>query len=156
MMKHDVKLTRLLKSALLLLAFCLSAMTCIIDTAEAAEPTYIKIQLEQWKEFKQNTNLLQAKLSLLESALTTQKGTSKELLTQLAEAKMQLQEAQQALTNSNRSLASAKESLKRSNDLYETLMNQIEHDRRVYSRVKRQRNLYAGCVIFALVYVAAK
>nr|DAM41028.1 MAG TPA: Peptidoglycan endopeptidase [Caudoviricetes sp.] len=156
-MKRNVKLTRLLKLALLLLAFCLSTMTCTgVGTAEAAEPTYIKIQLEQWKEFKQNTNLLQAKLSLLESALTTQKGTSSELLTQLAEAKMQLQEAQQALTTSNRSLASAKESLKRSNDLYETLMNQIEHDRRVYLRVKRQRNLYAGCAVFVLAYAVAK
>ena len=156
-MKHDEKLARLLKSALLLLAFCLSAMTCIgIGTAEAAEPTYIKMQLEQWKEFKQNTNLLQAKLSLLESALTTQKGTSNELLTQLVEAKKQLQEAQQALTTSNRSLANAKESLKRSNDLYETLMNQIEHDRRVYLRVKHQRNLYAGCAIFILAYAVAK
>ena len=156
-MKQDARLTRLLKSALLLLAFCLSAMTFTgVGTAEAAEPTYIKIQLEQWKEFKQNTNLLQAKLSLLESALTTQKGTSKELLTQLAEAKMQLQEAQQALTNSKRSLASAEESLKISESLYEKLKLQMELERQKAKRIKRQRNLYAGCVIFAVVYAAAK
>ena len=156
-MKHDEKLTRLLKSALLLLTLSLSLMACTIGgTAEAAEPTYIKIQLEQWREFKQNTNQLQAKLSLLESALTTQKGTSSELLTQLAEAKMQLQEAQQALTTSNRSLASAKESLKRSEELYKTLSEQMELEHRKAKRVKSQRNLYAGCVIFVLAYAAAK
>ena len=156
-MKRDVKLTRLLKSVLLLLAFCLSLMTCTgVGTAEAAEPTYIKIQLEQWKEFKQNTNLLQAKLNLLESALTTQKGTSKELLTQLAEAKMQLQEAQQALTTSKRSLASAKESLKRSEELYKTLTEQMESERRKAKRIKHQRNLYAGCAVFVLACAIAK
>ncbi|WP_304103490.1 hypothetical protein [Phascolarctobacterium succinatutens] len=155
-MKQDGNLTRLLKSALLLLAFCLSAMTCTIDTAEAAEPTCIKIQLEQWREFKQNTNLLQAKLSLLESALTTQKGTSKELLMQLVEAKKQLGLTQQALTNSKRSLASAEESLKISESLYEKLKLQMELERQKAKRIKRQRNLYAGCVIFAVVYAAAK
>lgn len=156
-MKQDARLTRLLKSALLLLAFCLSAMIFTgVGTAEAAEPTYIKIQLEQWKEFKQNTNLLQAKLNLLESALTTQKGTSKELLMQLVEAKKQLGLTQQALTNSKRSLASAEESLKISESLYEKLKLQMELERQKAKRIKRQRNLYAGCVIFAVVYAAAK
>ena len=131
-------------------------MTCTIDTAEAAEPTCIKIQLEQWREFKQNTNLLQAKLSLLESALTTQKGTSKELLMQLAEAKKQLGLTQQELTNSKSSLANAKQSLDVSKTLYKTLTEQMEQERQKAKRIKRQRNFYAGCVIFAVVYAAAK
>ena len=155
-MKQDVKLARLLKSALLLLAFCLSAMTCTIDTAEAAEPTCIKIQLEQWREFKQNTNLLQAKLSLLESALTTQKGTSKELLTQLEEAKKQLGLTQQALTNSKRSLASAEESLNHSEALYKKLTEQMELERREAKRIKCQRNIYASSALLFLLCAAAK
>ena len=155
-MKQKEKLARLLKSALLLLAFCLSAMTLIIGGTAEAAPQQITMSLAQWNQFKEQTNLLEAKLNLLDEKLKQQKGTSKELLTQLAEAKMQLQEAQQALTTSNRSLASAKESLKRSEELYKTLSAQMESERQKAKRVKRQRNLYAGCVIFVLAYAAAK
>nr|DAO81371.1 MAG TPA: Peptidoglycan endopeptidase [Caudoviricetes sp.] len=155
-MRQKEKLARLLKSALLLLAFCLSAMTCTgVGTAEAA-PQQITISIAQWNQFKEQTNLLEAKLNLLDEKLKQQKGTSKELLTQLAEAKLQLQEAQQALTTSKRSLASAKESLKRSESLYEKLKLQMESERQKAKRIKRQRNLYAGCVIFAVAYAAAK
>lgn len=155
-MKLDEKLARLLKSALLLLTLSLSLMACTIGGTAEAAPQQITMSLAQWNQFKKQTNLLEAKLNLVDEKLKQQKGTSKELLMQLEEAKKQLQEAQQALTTSNRSLANAKESLKRSNDLYETLMNQIEHDRRVYLRVKHQRNLYAGCAIFILAYAVAK
>lgn len=62
-MKRDVKLTRLLKSALLLLAFCLSAMTCTgVGTAEAA-PQQITMSIAQWNSLKQETNLLEAKIA---------------------------------------------------------------------------------------------
>jgi septal ring factor EnvC (AmiA/AmiB activator) len=155
-MKHDAKLTNILKSVLLLLAFCLSAMICIgVGTAEAA-PTQITMSTEQWNQLKNQTNLLQAKLNLLESALTTQKGTSKELLTQLAEAKMQLQETQKALNSSKNSLATAKESLKNSEELYKTLTEQMESERRKARRIKHQRNVYAGCAVFAIAFAVVK
>lgn len=155
-MKRDVKLTRLLKSALLLLAFCLSAMTLIIGGTAEAAPQRITLSIEQWNQFKNQTNLLEAKLNLADEKLKQQKNTSTELLTQLSEAKKQLTLTQEALTNSKRSLVNAKESLKRSEELYETLKLQMESERQKAKRVKRQRNLYAGCVIFAVVYAAAK
>lgn len=155
-MKQDIKLARLLKSALLLLTLSLSLMACTIGGKAEAAPQQITMSFAQWNQFKEQTNLLEAKLNLVDEKLKQQKGTSNELLTQLVEAKKQLGLTQQALTNSKRSLANAEESLKRSNDLYETLMNQIEHDRRVYLRVKHQRNLYAGCAIFILAYAVAK
>nr|DAW48696.1 MAG TPA: Peptidoglycan endopeptidase [Caudoviricetes sp.] len=155
-MKQDVKLTRLLKSALLLLAFCLSAMTCTgVGTAEAA-PQQITMSLAQWNQFKEQTNLLEAKLSLVDEKLKQQKSTSKELLTQLDEAQKQLRLTQEALTNSNRSLANVRESLKRSEDLYKTLTRKMESENRKNRRVKYQRNIYAGCAIFAIAYAVAK
>ena len=155
-MKQDVKLTRLLKSALLLLTLSLSLMAGTIGGTAEAAPQQITMSLAQWNQFKEQTNLLEAKLNLLDEKLKQQKGTSKELLTQLAEAKMQLQEAQQALTTSNRSLMNAKESLRSSESLYEKLKLQMESERQKAKRIKRQRNLYAGCVIFAVAYAAAK
>lgn len=155
-MKQNRKLTRLLKSALLLLAFCLSVMTCTgVGTAEAA-PKQITLSIEQWNQFKNQTNLLEAKLNLADEKLKQQKNTSTELLTQLSEAKKQLALTQEALTNSKRSLASAEESLKISESLYEKLKLQMELERQKAKRIKRQRNLYAGCVIFAVVYASAK
>nr|DAH83551.1 MAG TPA: Peptidoglycan endopeptidase [Caudoviricetes sp.] len=155
-MRQKEKLTRLLKSALLLLAFCLFAMTCTgVGTAEAA-PQQITMSFAQWNQFKEQTNLLEAKLNLVDEKLKQQKGTSSELLMQLAEAKKQLGLTQQALTNSKRSLVNAKESLRISESLYEKLKLQMESERQKAKRVKRQRNLYAGCVIFAVVYAAAK
>ena len=155
-MKQDVKLTRLLKSALLLLAFCLSAMTCIgVGTAEAA-PQQITMSLEQWNSFKMRTNQLEANLNLLDEKLQTQKGTSSELLTQLAEAKKQLKETQTALKNSKESLANVEKSLKISESLYKKLNEQMESESKKNRRVKYQRNIYAGCAVFAIAYAVAK
>nr|DAK65097.1 MAG TPA: Peptidoglycan endopeptidase [Caudoviricetes sp.] len=155
-MRRKEKLTRLLKSALLLLAFCLSAMTLIIGGTASAAPQQVTMSLEQWNQLKQNTAQLEANLNLVAEKLKQQKSTSKELLTQLDEAKKQLKLTQEALTNSQRSLTNAKESLKRSEDLYETLIEQMEYDRKRTNRIKHQRNLYAGCAVFVLAYAVAK
>jgi hypothetical protein len=131
-------------------------MTCTgVGTAEAA-PKQITLSIEQWNQFKEQTNLLEAKLNLADEKLKQQKNTSTELLTQLSEAKKQLALTQEALTNSKRSLVNAKESLRISENLYEKLKLQMESERQKAKRVKRQRNLYAGCVIFILAYAAAK
>ena len=156
-MKQDVRLTRLLKSVLLLLGFSLSAMICTgVGTAEAAAPTQITMSLAQWNSLKQETNLLEAKLQIASDMLATQKNTSVELLTQLAEAKIQLQETQTALNSSKISLANAKQSLDDSKALYETLIEQMEYDRKQTNRIKNQRNIYAGAAVIFLLCVAAK
>jgi chromosome segregation ATPase len=126
-----------------------------VGTAEAA-PQQITMSLAQWNSLKQETNLLEAKLQIASDMLAMQKGTSKELLTQLAEARVQLQETQKALNSSKSSLANARQSLDDSKALYETLIEQTESERRKAKRIKRQRNLYAGGVIFVLAYAAAK
>lgn len=155
-MRQDARLIKLLRLVLLLLAFCLSAMTYIGDgTAEAASQQ-ITMSIEQWNQFKNQTNLLEAKMNLVDEKLKQQKNTSTELLAQLSEAKKQLTLTQEALTNSKRSLASAKESLKRSEELYETLIEQMEYDRKRANRIKNQRNIYAGTALFFLLYAAAK
>lgn len=155
-MKQDVRLIKLLRLVLLLLAFCLSAMTFTGGGTAEAAPKQITMSIEQWNQFKEQTNLLEVKLNLADEKLKQQKNTSTELLTQLSEAKKQLTLTQEALTNSKRSLVNAKESLKRSENLYEKLKLQMESERQKAKRVKHQRNLYAGCVIFAVVYAAAK
>ena len=155
-MKQDARLIKLLRLVLLLLVFSLSAMICTGGGTVEAAQTQITMSIEQWNQFKEQTNLLEAKLNLADEKLKQQKSTSTELLTQLSEAKKQLTLTQEALTNSKRSLASAKESLKRSENLYEKLKLQMELERQKANRIKRQRNLYAGCVIFAVVYAAAK
>lgn len=43
-----------------------------------------------------------------------------------------------------------------SEDLYKKLTEQMELERKKAKRVKHQRNLYAGCVIFILAYAATK
>lgn len=155
-MKQDARLIKPLRLVLLLLVFSLSVMTCTgVGTAEAA-PKQITMSIEQWNQFKNQTNLLEAKLNLADEKLKQQKNTSTELLTQLSEAKKQLTLTQEALTNSKRSLVNAKESLRISENLYETLKLQMESERQKAKRVKHQRNLYAGCVIFILAYAAAK
>jgi hypothetical protein len=131
-------------------------MTCTgVGTAEAA-PKQITLSIEQWNQFKNQTNLLEAKLNLADEKLKQQKNTSTELLTQLSEAKKQLALTQEVLTNSKRSLMSAKESLKRSEALYKKLTEQMEYDRKRANRIKNQRNIYAGTALFFLLYAAAK
>ena len=120
-MKQNARLIKLLRLVLLLLVFPLSAMICTGGGTVEAAPTQITMSIEQWNQFKNQTNLLEAKLNLADEKLKQQKNTSTELLTQLSEAKKQLTLTQEALTNSKRSLVNVKESLKRSEELYETL-----------------------------------
>lgn len=155
-MKQDARLIKLLRLVLLLLAFCLSAMTYIGDgTAEAASQQ-ITMSIEQWNQFKNQTNLLEAKMNLVDEKLKQQKNTSTELLAQLSEAKKQLTLTQEALMNSKHSLASAEESLNHSEALYKKLTEQMEYDRKRANRIKNQRNIYAGTALFFLLYAAAK
>lgn len=155
-MKQDARLIKPLRLVLLLLVFCLSAMTFTGGGIAEAAPTQITMSIEQWNQFKEQTKLLEAKLNLADEKLKQQKSTSAELLTQLSEAKKQLALTQEALTNSKRSLVSAKESLKRSEELYETLIEQMEYDRKRANRIKYQRNIYAGTALFFLLCAAAK
>lgn len=155
-MKQNARLIKLLRLVLLLLVFSLSAMICTGGGTVEAAPTQITMSIEQWNQFKNQTNLLEAKLNLADEKLKQQKNTSTELLTQLSEAKKQLTLTQEALTNSKRSLVNAKESLKRSEELYETLIEQMEYDRKRANRIKNQRNIYAGTALFFLLYAAAK
>lgn len=62
-MKQDVRLIKLLRLVLLLLAFCLSAMTLTGGGTAEAAPQRITMSIEQWNQFKNQTNLLEAKLS---------------------------------------------------------------------------------------------
>ena len=140
----------------MLLVCCLSVMASGVGGKAEAAPQQITMSLEQWNSFKERTNQLEANLNLLDEKLQTQKGTSKELLTQLAEAKKQLKETQTALMNSKKSLANVEKSLKISESLYKKLNEQIGLERRKNRRVKHQRNIYAGCAVFAIAYAAAK
>ena len=153
-MKQDVRLKRLLVLVLLLLPFSVLPMIC--TGGGVAEAAQITMSIEQWNQFKEQTNLLAAKLNLVDEKLKQQKNTSTELLTQLEEAKKQLSLTQEALTNSKRSLTSAKESLKRSEELYKTLTEQMEYDRKRTNRIKYQRNIYAGTALFFLICAATK
>lgn len=155
-MKQNARLIKLLRLVLLLLVFSLSAMICTGGGTVEAAPTQITMSIEQWNQFKNQTNLLEAKLNLADEKLKQQKNTSTELLTQLSEAKKQLTLTQEALTNSKRSLVNVKESLKRSEELYETLIEQMEYDRKRTNRIKYQRNIYAGCAVFVLACAVAK
>lgn len=145
------------------LCLCLAGSFCFSLPASASSITdscsqqqYIRIQLEQWNNLKKETNLLEAKLSIVSDILATQKGTSMELVQQLAEARLQLQETQKALTSSKTSLKNAEKALDDSKALYETLMNSIEHDRKVYNRTKNQRNLAVSIAGSLLLYIAVK
>ena len=155
-MKQNARLIKLLRLVLLLLVFSLSAMTCTgVGTAEAA-PQQITMSIEQWNQFKEQTNLLEAKLNLADEKLKQQKNTSTELLTQLNEAKKQLNLTQEALMNSKHSLASAEESLNHSEALYKKLTEQMELERREAKRIKFQRNIYASSALLFLLCAAAK
>ena len=142
---------------LLCFLLCLAvSVGCSASQAVETQPSTIQIQLEQWNSLKEKTNLLEAKLNLASDILETQKLTSTELLTQLAEAKRQLLRTQEALSNSKRSLASAKESLKRSNELYEKLTNQMEQERKRTRRIRYQRDVYGGLAIAAIIFAFSK
>jgi septal ring factor EnvC (AmiA/AmiB activator) len=155
-MKQDARLIKLLRLVLFLLAFCLSAMTLIIGGTAEAAPQQITMSIAQWNSLKQETNLLEAKLQIASDMLATQKNTSSELMQQLAEARVQLNETRKALNSSKSSLANAKQSLDDSKALYKTLTEQMELQRKRAKRIKHQRNLYAGCAIFAIAYAVAK
>lgn len=152
---RNIRVTML--APLLCFLLCLAASVgCSASQAAEVHPRTIQIQLEQWNSLKEKTNLLEARLSLASDILTTQKLTSTELLTQLAEAKQQLSRTQEALTDSKRSLASAKESLKRSNELYEKLTNQMEQERKKARRIRYQRDMYGGLTIVAIIFAFSK
>ena len=84
-MKQNARLIKLLRLVLLLLVFSLSAMTFTGGGTAEAAPQRITLSIEQWNQFKEQTNLLEAKLNLADEKLKQQKNTSTELLTQLNE-----------------------------------------------------------------------
>ncbi|WP_304110059.1 hypothetical protein [Phascolarctobacterium succinatutens] len=155
-MKQNARLIKLLRLVLLLLVFSLSAMTFTGGGTAEAAPQRITLSIEQWNQFKNQTNLLEAKLNLADEKLKQQKNTSTELLTQLNEAKKQLNLTQEALMNSKHSLASAEESLNHSEALYKKLTEQMELERREAKRIKCQRNIYASSALLFLLCAAAK
>lgn len=99
---------------------------------------YIKIQMKQWNELKQNTQLLEANLILLEQNLTVQEQRSAELTSLLQQAKNELTKTQQALQTASASLVTAEKSLQIANEYTLKLRKQIEQEREAAAEAKEQ------------------
>ncbi len=131
---------------LLSLLYC--CWPLLVSTCEAAEtmPTsssYIKVPIAQWSELKDNTNRLQANLTLLADSLTQQEQRSAELMTLLTEARNALSETQKALLNAKKSLQNAEKSLQTANEYAAKLRKQIEAEREAAAE-ERERAYWKG------------
>ena len=126
---------------LLSLLWCFAPL--FIAQCEAAEtmPTsnsYIKVPITQWQKLKENTNRLQANLTLLADSLTAQEKQQAELMTLLTKAKTQVQQLQQELQTASASLESAKKSLQIANEYTVKLRKQIEAEREAAAEAKER------------------
>lgn len=136
------------KNLIIIIVFTLlSLLWCFaphfIASCEAAEtaPTsnrYIKVPIQQWTQLKQNTQLLDANLILLEQNLTAQQQRSVELTSLLQQARNELTKTQQALMNANASLVTAEKSLQIANEYTLKLRKQIEAEREAAAEAKEQ------------------
>lgn len=114
-----------------------------IAQCEAAEMTqkqssYIKVPIAQWNELKQNTNRLEANLTLLADSLTAQEKQQEELMTLLTKAKTQVQQLQQELQTASASLENAKKSLQTANEYAQKLTQQIAAERKAAAEAKEK------------------
>jgi chromosome segregation ATPase len=116
------------------------------EAAAETMPTsnsYIKVPITQWQKLKENTNRLQANLTLLADSLTAQEKQQAELMTLLTKAKTQVQQLQQELQTASASLESAKKSLQTANEYAEKLRRQIQTEREAAAD-ERERAYWKG------------
>ena len=118
-------------AALLVFSFC-------SPHSALAAPTSITIPIVQWNSLKDNTNRLEANLTLLEESLTQQERRQEELMSLLTSARSELKKTQEALKNANSSLETAKQSLLTANELSEKLKKQLDGDRKEAAEEKKK------------------
>lgn len=99
---------------------------------------YISVPMQQWMRLKENMQLLDANLILLEQNLTAQQQRSVELTSLLQQARNELTKTQQALMNANASLASAEKSLQTATEYTVKLRRQIEAEREAAAEAKER------------------
>ena len=104
---------------------------------------YISVPIAQWNELKQNTQMLDANLIMLQDSLTAQEKQQAELMTLLTKAKTQVQQLQQELQTASASLESAKKSLQTANEYTVKLRKQIEQEREAAAE-ERERAYWKG------------
>lgn len=126
---------------LLSLLWCFAPL--FIAQCEAAEAMteqtcYIKVPTVQWNKLKQNTQLLEVNLIMLQDSLTVQEQQSAELINLLNEARNELQKTQQALTNASASLVTAEKSLQTATEYTAKLRKQIEAEREAAAEAKER------------------
>ena len=132
---------------LLSLLWCFAPL--FIAQCEAAAETmptsnsYIKVPITQWQKLKENTQLLDANLTLLADSLTAQEKQQAELMSLLTEAKAQVQQLQKELQTASASLESAKKSLQTANEYAEKLRRQIQTEREAAAD-ERERAYWKG------------
>lgn len=126
---------------LLCLLFCFAPL--FITQCEAAETipnrqNYISVPMQQWTALKDNTNRLQANLTLLADSLTAQEKRSAELTSLLQQARNELRKTQQALQTASASLQNAEKSLQTANEYTLKLRKQIEAEREAAAEAKEK------------------
>lgn len=131
---------------LLSLLWCFAPV--LIARCEAAEmmsaqQKYISVPMQQWTQLKQNTQMLDANLIMLQDSLTAQEQQSAELMNLLTKARNALSETQKALLNANKSLANAEKSLQIANEYTVKLRKQIEAERKAAAE-ERERAYWKG------------
>lgn len=135
------------KNLIIIIIFIiLSLLWCfapvLIASCEAAETVpeqkYISVPMQQWMRLKENMQLLDANLILLEQNLTAQQQRSVELTSLLQQARNELTKTQQALMNANASLASAEKSLQTATEYTVKLRRQIEAEREAAAEAKER------------------
>ena len=94
--------------------------------------------MQQWTALKDNTNRLQANLTLLADSLTAQEKRSAELTSLLQQARNELQKTQQALQTASASLQNAEKSLQTANEYTLKLRKQIEAEREAAAEAKEK------------------
>lgn len=133
-------------STLLSLLWCFAPWLiarCAAAEAVPEQQKYISVPMQQWNALKQNTQMLDANLTLLADSLTAQEKQQAELMTLLTKAKTQVQQLQQELQTASASLESAKKSLQTANEYAEKLRRQIQTEREAAAD-ERERAYWKG------------
>ena len=111
---------------------------CAAAEAMTEQTCYIKVATVQWNKLKQNTQLLEANLIILQDSLTVQEQQSAELMNLLNEARSELQKTQQTLQTAGASLKNAEKSLQIANEYTQKLRKQIEAEREAAAEAKER------------------
>lgn len=126
---------------LLSLLWCFAPLfiaRCEAAAETMSEQKYISVPMQQWMQLKENMQLLDANLILLEQNLTAQQKRSVELTSLLQQARNELTKTQQALMNANASLANAEKSLRTVTEYTQKLKKQIEAERDAAAEAKER------------------